>query len=277
MPTCPVCRKNYPDDVRRCPDDGADLLPESAIAGLDQDLAPGTMVGEYRCEAVIGRGGFGTVYRAVHPVIGKTAAVKVLSRAYSSHPEMVGRFVAEARAVNQIGHKNIVDIFSFGALSDGRQYYVMELLEGRPLDRVLDDRGSFTILDAMPILRSVARAVDAAHAAGIVHRDLKPANIFLSFDEDGAPLPKLLDFGIAKLFGDARGDDSVRTQTGAPMGTAYYMSPEQCRGGDVDRRTDVYAFGVMIYEMLAGQLPFYDPSHIEVMMMHLSRVPPRLS
>jgi serine/threonine-protein kinase len=252
-------------------------LPDAALAATDQDYTGGEMVGEYRIEARIGRGGFGAVYRAVHPLIGKSAAIKVLSRQYSSNPEMVARFVAEARAVNRIGHKNIVDIFSFGTTADGRQYYVMELLAGQPLDAYLKERGRLQVEEAMPILKGIARAVDAAHAAGIAHRDLKPANIFLSFDDERV-FPKLLDFGIAKLLPTVHGADTgPRTQTGAPIGTPHYMSPEQCRGDRVDERTDVYSFGVMVHEMLTGVLPFYKESQLELMVQHLHAPPPRVS
>src|SRR5262249_42907069 len=185
-------------------------------------------VGEYRTESKLGEGGFGGVYNAVHPLIGKSAAIKVLSRQFSSNPQMVSRFIAEARAVNQIRHRNIIDIFSFGQLADGRQYYVMELLDGVPFDRYLAEHKRLTLTQAAPILRGVARALDAAHGKGILHRDLKPENVYLVFDEDGGVEAKLLDFGLVKLLGDPSG--SHRTKTGTPMGTPYYMSPEQCRG-----------------------------------------------
>src|SRR6185503_18557062 len=143
------------------------------FAGVEPDLAPGHPVGEYRIETKLGEGGFGSVYRAVHPLIGKAAAIKVLNRQYSSNPAMVGRFIAEARAVNQIRNRNIIDIFSFGTLDDGRQYYVMELLEGMTFDRYIKQKGRLTPEETVLILRGVARALDAAHAAGIAHRDLK--------------------------------------------------------------------------------------------------------
>ena len=138
----------------------------------ETDLPRGHAVGEYAIEEVIGRGGFGTVYRAVQPLIGKRVAIKVLSRMFSADRDMVSRFVAEARAVNQIRHRHIIDIFSFGQLSDGRQYYVMEYLEGVGLDRYLANNGPLSLEVALPILRAVARALDAAHAKGVAHRDL---------------------------------------------------------------------------------------------------------
>ncbi len=275
MAICPSCLTKQPDGIGTCPEDGTALVPEETFANVDKDLAPGDLVGEFRIEAKIGEGGFGAVYRAVHPVIGKAAAVKVLGRQFSANAAMVSRFIAEASAVNKIRHRNIIDVFSFGALSDGRQYYIMELLDGMPFDRYLDERQRLTLPQAMPILRGIARALDAAHGKGILHRDLKPENVFLVFDEDGRVEPKLLDFGLVKLMSDASG--SHRTKTGTPMGTPYYMSPEQCRGLDVDRRTDVYAFGAMIFQVLTGELPFTGSSSMDVLVKHMTEPPPHAS
>ena len=238
------------------------------IGADDIDLRAGEQVGEYVVDGKIGEGGFGTVFKATHPLIGKQVAVKVLNRQFSAQAEMVSRFVAEARAVNQIRHRHIIDIFSFGQLEDGRHYYIMELLEGFPLDEYLDHAGSLSLTEAIPILRSVARALDAAHAKGIAHRDLKPENIFLVQDDDEVLYPKLLDFGIAKLLsGDA--PQTHKTRTGAPIGTPHFMSPEQCRGRDVDHRTDIYAFGVVSYQMLTGELPFDGEDYMEILMAQI--------
>jgi serine/threonine-protein kinase len=275
MATCPTCKTRYPDDVRTCAADGEPLLPDEALAAADATLVEGQVVGEYRVEGKLGEGGFGAVYRAVHPVIGKAAAVKVLHKQYSSNPQMVSRFIAEARAVNQIRNRNIIDIFAFGTLSDGRQFYVMELLDGMPMDKYLDERGRLPVDDAVPILRGIARAIDAAHGAGIAHRDLKPENVFLSFDEDGKAIPKLLDFGIAKLLGEA--GTGHKTRTGTPMGTPYYMSPEQCRGRNVDHRTDIYSFGIVIFQTLTGELPFQGEDVMEILVKNTSAPAPRPS
>ncbi|HEY5935927.1 MAG TPA: serine/threonine-protein kinase, partial [Kofleriaceae bacterium] len=195
-----------------------------------------------------------------------------LSRKFSADDEMVSRFVAEARAVNQIRHRHIIDIFSFGQLPDGRHYYVMEHLDGQPLDLHLAERGALSLDEALPILRAVARALDAAHAKGVAHRDLKPENIFLAREEDGTVFPKLLDFGIAKLTGT---DEQLahRTGTGVPLGTPYYMSPEQCRGRDVDHRTDLYSFGVLAYRLLTGTYPF-EGEMIEILHKQMHEDPP---
>ncbi|HUJ62568.1 MAG TPA: serine/threonine-protein kinase [Kofleriaceae bacterium] len=252
--------------------------PTSILNGLsvDPDLEPGQVVGEYKVESKIGQGGFGAVFKASHPLIGKVVAIKVLARRFSVDPEMVERFIAEARAVNQIRHGNIIDIFSFGQLADGRHYYVMEYLEGEPLDVLLQHRRVLPLPEALQILRPIARALDAAHGKGIAHRDLKPENIFVSHDAEGALYPKLLDFGIAKLLGSPPTDTGkkIKTRTGIPIGTPYYMSPEQCRGKDVDHRTDYYAFGVLAYQMLTGVCPFDGDDYMAIMMQQLNVDPP---
>src|SRR5262245_42627048 len=182
------------------------------------DLMPGMMVGEYRIEGPLGAGGMGRVYSAIHPVIAKRAAIKVLHPELSVNKEAVDRFVQEARSVNQIGHPNIVDIFSFGKLPDGRNYFVMEWLRGESMrDRI--KRGQIPLHDAIAILETITLPLEAAHANGIVHRDLKPDNVFLVDIRDDRPQVKLLDFGIAKLMG-AQG--LQRTQTGNMLGTPAY-------------------------------------------------------
>lgn len=247
----------------------AELVPP------DVELPCGAVVGEYTIQGKLGKGGFGVVYSAIHPLIGKHVAIKVLNRQFSADPTMVSRFVAEARAVNQIRHKHIIDIFSFGQLADGSQYYVMELLSGVTLDRYLRDRGRLGLEEALGILFGVGRALDAAHAKGIAHRDLKPENVFVA-DDEGLPFPKLLDFGIAKLLSTDT-PQQHKTRTGAPIGTPYYMSPEQCRGRAVDHRTDIYAFGIMTYQLLTGRLPFYGEDFVEIILQQINGTPAPMS
>jgi serine/threonine protein kinase len=230
----------------------------------------GEQVGEYRVEGKLGSGGFGVVYAGVQPVIGKKVAIKVLDPKYSADPAMVERFVAEARAVNTIGHPNIVDIFSFGELPGGHPYYIMERLDGDPLTRLLDEKKVLAPDEALAILEPVARALDAAHAAGIAHRDFKPDNVFLC-RIDGGVRPKLLDFGVAKLLGELENKSS--TASGVTLGTPAYMSPEQCLGKGVDHLSDVYAFGVVAYRMLTGRLPFEHEASSVVMAHHLYEDP----
>jgi serine/threonine protein kinase len=236
------------------------------------DIA-GRMAGEYRLGKKLGEGGFGAVYEAEHPVLRRRAAVKVLHQAAGVDSDAVLRFISEAQAASQIRSRHIVDIFSFGKLPNGRHFYVMDLLDGHPLDRYLRHVKRCDVVTALQLLRPIAEALDAAHAAGVVHRDLKPQNIFLAWEQSGETVPKLLDFGMAKLLGES----SVHTVSGVPIGTPLYMSPEQARGEKVDRRSDVYALGVVCHEMLSGQVPFMGESPLAVLMAHLTLPPPRLS
>jgi eukaryotic-like serine/threonine-protein kinase len=270
MPTCPTCAEHF-DQEGQCPNDGSTLVPDAlAQAAMTTTLQAGDLVADYRVEKKIGQGAFGEVYRAEHALIGKRAAIKVLSKKLSSDVQMVSRFLTEARAVNQIRNRNIVDVFAFGALDDGRQYLVMELLEGEPLDDYLKTKGKLSLEEALPILEDVGEALDAAHEAGIVHRDLKPANIFLCRDRRGIQA-KLLDFGIAKLTDSE--STHHKTATGTPMGTPLYMSPEQCIGKGIDHRTDIYSFGVMAYRMLTGAAVFDGDTFGELMFAHMSEEP----
>jgi serine/threonine-protein kinase len=237
-------------------------------------LAPGTTVGEYVIEGVLGQGGMGTVYAAHHPVIGKKAAVKVIRAALSANRRAVERFVLEARAVNQIGDPNIVDVFAFGSLADGRSYLIMERLIGENLaQRTRRDRVSRG--EAIDIIDDIARTLTATHEAGIIHRDLKPDNVFLCDARRGRPTVKLLDFGLAKL---ARQDDHgggglEPTRTGIVIGTPLYLSPEQASGAPVDARTDVYSLGVIAYELLLERPLFTAETAVELMGMHIGAPP----
>jgi tRNA A-37 threonylcarbamoyl transferase component Bud32 len=235
-------------------------------------LEVGALVGEYRIEGLVGQGGMGQVYGAIHPLIGKRAAIKVLRRELCSDPESIERFVLEARAVNQIGHPNIVDIFAFGALSDGRQYMVMEWLRGESLAERLA-RQPPTLDETCELLLGVCAALDAAHAEHIIHRDLKPHNVFLCEARGMRLTVKLLDFGLVKLMGS---DDvrMERTRSGSLLGTPAYMSPEQARGRGVDHRTDLYALGVVAFQLATGGLPFMEPSAMEIIVAHMQQQPP---
>ena len=200
-------------------------------------------------EARIGAGAFGEVFRGRHAVLGREVAIKILHAKYSADPDAVARFVTEARAVARLSHPAIVEVFELGALADGRRYCVMELVRGRTLREILAERGRIPLDEAIPILRGIADAVDAAHAAGIAHRDLKPDNVFVL----GGGEVKLIDFGLAKLIDD---EATAVTRTGSVFGTPLYMSPEQCRGRAVDIATDAYSFGALAYHVLTGAPPF---------------------
>jgi serine/threonine protein kinase len=251
-------------------------LSTPGISVQDIQISPGDMVNEYKITGRLGEGGMGTVYEGIQPVIGKQVAIKVLLREYASNEEVVNRFIQEARAVNQAHSRYIVDIFSFGELCDGRHYFVMEYLDGKSLREVLDDQKVLSFDEAYAILSCMAKGLAAAHKVGIIHRDIKPENIVVMREADGTISAKVLDFGIAKLQGD-QANPSFVTKTGAALGTPYYMSPEQCRGQDVDHRTDVYALGIITFEMFAGALPYTASSYIELVNKHLFASPPNPS
>ena len=273
MLVCPECHKLYPSDATGCADDGRALVPLEDLPG-DARIEPGDLVGEYRIDRKLGAGTFGAVYAAEQPLIGKRVAIKVLHKKFASDAAVVSRFISEARAVNRIRHKNIIDIFSFGVMDDKTPYFVMELLEGTTLKELIDREKHIEPARALPILRGIAAGLDAAHAAGITHRDLKPDNVFLAADPDRGHFPKLLDFGIAKLISD---DATHKTASGVAIGTPSYMSPEQCRGQPVDHRADIYALGVVIHEMLTGHRLFEGDSSMDVLFMHISDPPRRMS
>jgi len=232
----------------------------------------GTVLGSYRLIELLGEGGMGVVYLAEHTKLGRRVALKILRSEYSENPQAVHRFFAEARAVNKISHQNIVEITDFVENPGSDNYYIMELLKGSTLSAVIDDEGIQPLERSVGIMLQVASALGAVHAAGIVHRDLKPDNVFLIERAGQKDFVKLLDFGVAKLSGDTT--ISVHsTAAGAILGTPEYMSPEQASGKPVDLRTDLYAFGVMLYELVTGRLPLTGSSFGELVVKHLTVVP----
>ena len=238
------------------------------------ELPRGSLVGEYEIEAKIGEGAMGAVYSAMHPVIGKRVAIKVIGNELSKDASAITRFRREARAVAQLASPHIVDVFGFGEVADGRAYFVMEYLTGESLrDRLA--RGRVPLDEALELLDQVARGLEVAHEAGIVHRDLKPENIFIERGRNGPPIVKLLDFGLVKLV--EQSDETVTaTKAGVMFGTPMYCSPEQIRSASsVDHRTDIYALGCVAYEMILGHVPFERTTVVEMIAAHLECAPPQ--
>jgi serine/threonine-protein kinase len=242
-------------------------------ASPGRTLEPGSRVGSYRVEALLSTGGFGSVYKVVHVLLRRDAALKVLHPELVSSEEALARFEREARSVNMIKHSNVVDIYDIGALADGRPYFVMELLEGKDLEQTISQEGPLTPTRTLEILKPLFGALTAAHAKGIVHRDLKPSNVMLAEEDDGVRVV-LLDFGVAKLL-DA--NSAHLTTTRHVVGSPTCMAPEQIAGSDVDSRTDVYALGVLAFQMLAGVAPFDNPSVTVMQYLHLKAPRPRIS
>jgi eukaryotic-like serine/threonine-protein kinase len=219
----------------------------------------------------LGEGGMGTVYLCEHAVLHRRLAVKVLRPDLATDPELVDRFRNEAVAASRIGQENVVDVLDFGTTEDGSLYYVMEALDGKSLGAVIRQDGPFPVGRALDVLEQICRALAAAHARGVVHRDVKPDNVLVVRREDGTELAKVIDFGISH---NPRPEGTPPiTRSGAIIGTPEYMAPEQAAGDPVDRRTDVYAVGVLAFEMLTGELPIAAATPIATLVAHQTRTP----
>jgi len=300
--SCPTCGKQWPTPVDTCPDDGTYLF-ERTMEGLDAtikpsalwdlsvtnpeldatirdsapipkgDLPPGRQVGEYVIDKKIGEGAMGEVYLAIHPEIGRRVAIKVIGARVFEDPEAMDRFIREARTMAELHHPGIAQVFGFGRFDDGRAYLIMEWLRGQNLGQRMT-KGPIAREEALDIIMQTASALRAAHEQGIIHRDLKPENVFLQDISGESSVVKILDFGLAKRMA-AQQDDNTTTQIGQMIGTPLYMSPEQCRGKQIDHRTDIYALGCMSYQLLVGRPPFAAESVAEVVAAHLTEPPPR--
>ena len=214
----------------------------------------------------------GAVYLAEHPLIGKKVALKVIHRELAGNREVVQRFFQEAKAVNRIGNDHIVEIHDFGVTPEGDHFYIMEYLEGRTLASVLAKEKTVDVMRALHIGAQIANALAAAHAAGVIHRDLKPDNIMLMPRMGDPEFVKVLDFGLAKMFAEG---SAVKTAAGVLLGTPQYMSPEACESKPgIDHRTDVYALGILLFQMMTGRLPFDGETMGEVLVKQVTQLPP---
>ena len=288
MRVCPRCQTRFPTGERFCLHDSSMLVEEQDLARL------GSAVGNYKLDKILGRGGMGTVYSGEHVYIKKPVAVKILHPQFARYQDAVNRFLREARAASSINHPNIVDVTDFGVLPDGLVYFVMEYLEGKSLEDLIEREGAIELHRALNIVNQMSYALEAAHQLGVIHRDLKPDNIMLlerpgrrdivrmatgaasngyvTERERSYDFVKILDFGIAKIL--APDELGVDTLQGAVFGTPEYMSPEAARGDDVDLRTDIYAVGVMLFDMLCGRPPFEADAGNEVLHKHIHAIVP---
>ncbi|MBK9070537.1 MAG: serine/threonine protein kinase [Myxococcales bacterium] len=252
-------------------------LPGVAV---DDPLLGQTLVGKYYVEKKLGEGGMGAVYLCQHVLLEKAVALKVLHGEFARKPELVQRFMQEARAASKIRHENVIDISDFGATSDGIVFFAMELLSGHDLHHEVGRAkvdGTYLPWDrSLSIFLQVCSALAAAHKQGIVHRDLKPENIYVVERNGRNDWVKLLDFGIAKLTELGEGEKKL-TRTGMLFGTPEYMAPEQARGEQIDHRVDVYAMGCILHQLVTSRVPFESDNYMGVLTQHLTSPPPPVS
>src|ERR1051326_53606 len=270
MKTCPVCGKEYSDTSTLCPID-------AAVLRHDEDPLIGkTLAEKYLVEDLIKHGGMGAVYRGKHVLMEKTVAIKVLRPSLALDNEVVARFSREAKAASRISHPHAVSVTDFGEDEHGVVFLVMEYLDGRTLKEAIKTDGPMDLDRVVEIVRQVSGALDIAHQQGVVHRDLKSDNIML-VRHDGTEWAKVLDFGIAKIQQPEGARDIDITAANLVIGTPQYMSPEQCsQSGPIDARSDVYSLGIIIFEMLAGRVPFTGESPTMIMMKQVQDPPPSI-
>jgi serine/threonine-protein kinase len=266
--TCPECGVAFTStDATFCPFDGARLQRAASVVHSDPLLGR-VLAGRYQVLQRLGEGGMGAVYRVAHTTLGKMFAVKVLRAELARDAELSQRFIREARAMAQINNPYVIQVTDFGELDDGRPFFVMELLSGSSLSSLLKQK-ALSLSAVVLIVRRVAEALASAHAVGIIHRDLKPDNVHV---EPDSLQVKVLDFGLAQVVGMSR-----LTRNGVVFGTPQYMSPEQASGAQMDHRADIYALGIVLYEMLAGRVPFEADSYMGVLTKQMYAAPAPLS
>ena len=274
MKICPMCDREFDDSAQACEADGTTLLIVRDRAAEQADAMRGRLIeGRYRVIEKLGAGGMGAVFVAEQTAVGRKVAIKVLGHEVASDKNAVRRFMQEARAASALSHPNTITIHDFGQTPEGELYLVMELVPGQTLSAVLRNSGALPPARAAHMAHQILNALQEAHGAGIIHRDLKPENVIVSPRSGNPDFLKVLDFGLAKL---TEGADSANglTQTGQVFGTPGYMAPEQAKGERCDGRADLYAVGVMLYEMLSGRRPFEGDSPLSVLVKHIQEPPP---
>ena len=270
MRQCSKCERRFAAHETVCPHDGTILSDTADTVSFEEQAVGKTLDGKYRIDGFLKRGGMGAVYRGTHLMLNKPVAIKLIKPELVSSTDVVQRFLREARAAASLSHPNIVTVHDLGQTTDGTLYIIMELVNGSSLKEMIVAEGAWEPKRTVRLLKGIGSALVLAHREGIVHRDLKPQNIMVSRDSDGNEIPKLLDFGIAKTFEPT---SPALTSTGMVLGTPHYMSAEQAKGQPADQRSDLYALGVILYEMLVGRVPFDDTSIPQILIKHLSEPP----
>jgi len=270
MKECQLCKQVFPDELNHCPDDGDKLLVSLRCTPL--------LEGRYQLERRLGDGGMGIVYKAHHSYLKTVHAIKVILPDLVGHDPMFGtRFRQEAMIAAAIRHPNIVLVTDFGIAQDVLPFLVMEFIKGRSLQDIFDQKGTIPPEIALQLISAIAAGVGAAHHQGFVHRDLKPLNIMLADDKPIAEGVKILDFGLAKMKTGEMLGSFVQAKTSGLMGSPLYMAPEQWSEEELDNRADIYSLGIILYQMLAGDVPFKGSSMPTIMRAHLMKEPPPFS
>jgi serine/threonine protein kinase len=273
---CPTCKTHFEGEEHFCPRDGSPLATsasdrEAAADPTTDRLIGRVLGGRYRLLERLGQGGMGTVYRATHTLMDKPVALKILRAELATDAEAVARFHREARSASRLDHDHCIRVTDFGQSDDGLLFLVMELLDGHSLSYVTR-RGPVPAPRAAAIGVAIAEALAHAHDAGIIHRDLKPDNVFLARRAKNREMVKVLDFGLAKLASDSALGPSI-TRDGTVFGTPEYMAPEQAEGEKLDGRTDVYALGVILYQLVCGEVPFKSSNFVALLTKQVSEPP----
>lgn len=281
MKLCVECNIHFSEDLDSCPNDGTQLI----VVGDDPLI--GKLIGDkYKIISHAGKGSMAIVYRAMQESTGREMAVKMLHQFLGAKEESVKRFFREAKAVSSLHHTNIVKLYDFGVMPDGQPYIVTEFLDGITLTEILRQRQFMTVREALPLIEQVCAGMAEAHRNRVIHRDLKPDNIVCQLVNIKAPYDsadmivrnsvRVVDFGVAKMWSETGGSSASLTLEGKVCGSPAYMSPEQCKGSDIDYRSDIYSLGVVIFETLTGQRPFSANDLMALMLMHVNKEAPSI-
>ncbi len=256
-------------------DNSEDRSISNSVSSENVELTPGSLIdGKYQIVSLLGRGGMGAVYRVQQVTLGKYFALKVLDL-HQRSDVAVRRFQQEARTASQLQHANLVEVHDFGVFNHDQPYLVMDLVEGQTLSQILKSKGALPVDYVVNLCIQICLGLKYAHEKGVVHRDIKPGNIMLLHpDQDVTEgTVKVVDFGIAKLVESEKGENQTLTKTGEIFGSPVYMSPEQCKGDAIDRRSDIYSLGCVMFECLTGSPPFFGDSAMSTMLKRLSEAP----